>query len=156
MGGPGHVEYFPLAMALVVTQTPDVLEQIDELLTALRRLQDQEVCVEVRFVSVSDAFLERLGMDFTPKEKNEENFERIGVDFGPGGKTDLKPRKCEGPVAKSPAQPAEKPACPDMFKACFLSDKEAAQFMEAVQGDNRTNVMQAPKITVFNGRKAAV
>jgi Flp pilus assembly secretin CpaC len=156
MGGPGHIEYFPLAMALVVNQTPEVQEQIELLLTALRRLQEQEVSVEVRFISVSDAVLERLGMDFAPKGKKEDNVERIGVDFGPNGMTELKPKKCEAPAAKPPGPAAEKPACADGFKTCFLSDKEAFQFMEAVQGDPRSNVMQAPKVTVFNGRTAAV
>jgi hypothetical protein len=127
MGGPGHVEYFPLGMALVVTQTPDVQEQIEQLLTALRRLQEQEVSVEVRFVSVSDAFLERLGLDFPPKGKNEDNLERIGID-----------------------------SCGAPFKTRFLSDKEVVQFMEAAQGDPHTNVVQTPKITVFNGRSAGV
>src|SRR5262249_842814 len=38
-GGSGTVDYFPLGMALVINQTPDVHEQIAELLSALRRLQ---------------------------------------------------------------------------------------------------------------------
>ena len=52
MGGPGHIEYFPLAMALVINQTPDIQEQIAELLAALRRLQEQEVTIEVRFITL--------------------------------------------------------------------------------------------------------
>src|SRR5262249_27734675 len=32
-GGPGQVDYFPLGMALVINQTPDVHEKIAELLT---------------------------------------------------------------------------------------------------------------------------
>jgi Flp pilus assembly secretin CpaC len=156
LGGPGHVEYFPLGMALVVTQSPDVQEQIEELLTALRRLQEQEVSVEVRFVSVSDALLERLDMDFAPKGKNEEKPERIGVDFNYYGKVELKTNKCEAPTPKPANEPAEKPPCADTIKTRFLSDKEVFQFMEAVQGDLHSNVMQAPKITVFNGRSAGL
>jgi type II secretory pathway component GspD/PulD (secretin) len=38
----------------------------------------------------------------------------------------------------------------------FLSDIQVAMFMEAAQGDRRTNVMQAPKITVFNGQTANI
>ena len=29
-------------------------------------------------------------------------------------------------------------------------------FMEAAQGDRRTNVMQAPKLTLFNGQTATI
>src|SRR5262249_53325763 len=63
-GGPGTIDYFPLGMALTINQTPDIQEQVQELLHALRRLQDQEVAVEVRFITISEAFFERIGMDF--------------------------------------------------------------------------------------------
>jgi hypothetical protein len=39
-GGPGSIEYHPSAMALSVWQTPDVQEQVHDLLTALRRLNE--------------------------------------------------------------------------------------------------------------------
>ena len=38
----------------------------------------------------------------------------------------------------------------------FLSDIQVFMFLEAAQGDARTNVMQAPKITVFNGQTATL
>jgi type II secretory pathway component GspD/PulD (secretin) len=38
----------------------------------------------------------------------------------------------------------------------FLSDIQVFLFMEAVQGDVRTNVMQAPKLTLFNGQTATI
>jgi len=34
----------------------------------------------------------------------------------------------------------------------FLSDIQVFLFLEAVQGDTRTNVMQAPKLSLFNGQ----
>src|SRR5262245_16074022 len=40
-GGPGTIQYFPLTMSLVINQTPDVQEQVADLLAALRRQQDQ-------------------------------------------------------------------------------------------------------------------
>src|SRR5205814_3984280 len=51
-GGCGHVQYYPLGMALVVNQAREVQEEVADLLAALRRLQDVEVCVEMRTVSV--------------------------------------------------------------------------------------------------------
>jgi len=50
-GGPGSLQYYPLGMTLVVTQTPEVQEQVADLLAALRRLQEMEVCVEMRIVT---------------------------------------------------------------------------------------------------------
>jgi hypothetical protein len=54
-GGSATVEYFPLGMALVVNQTPAVQEQIADFLAALRRLQDAQVVVEMRLVTVPDS-----------------------------------------------------------------------------------------------------
>src|SRR5262249_39154450 len=38
----------------------------------------------------------------------------------------------------------------------FLSDIQVFLFLEAAQGDQRTNVMQAPKLTLFNGQTATL
>ncbi len=38
----------------------------------------------------------------------------------------------------------------------FLSDIQVFLFMEAVQGDTRSNIMQAPKLTMFNGQTASL
>jgi type II secretory pathway component GspD/PulD (secretin) len=118
-GGRGTIEYFPLSMALVVNQTPDVQEQIAEMLAALRRLQDAEVAVEIRYVSVSENLVERLGT--------------------------LPPAEA-GNAADGPAAP----------HVTFLDDKQLVQLMEGIQGDTRSNVMQAPKLTVANGQAGVI
>ncbi len=71
MGGPGTIDYHPLTMGLVIDQTPDIQEQIVDLLNSLRRLQDQEVALEVRFISISDDFFERIGVDFAMNITNQ-------------------------------------------------------------------------------------
>src|SRR5205085_9744442 len=38
----------------------------------------------------------------------------------------------------------------------FLSDIQVYMFMEAAQGDRRTNVMSAPKLTLFNGQSSTI
>ena len=38
----------------------------------------------------------------------------------------------------------------------FLSDIQVFLFLEAAQGDVRANVMQAPKLTLFNGQTATL
>src|SRR5262249_33242353 len=68
-GGPGTLQYFPRGMALVVCQTADVQEEVADLLSALRRLQDVEVQVEARVVRLPEACWERLA-------------DRLGIDFG--------------------------------------------------------------------------
>jgi hypothetical protein len=110
MGGPGTIDYFPHTMALVINQTPAIVEQVTELLTSLRRLQEQEVAVEVRFLSVTPELAERVFKDCISKENT--------------------------PIS--------------------LNDKQVFRVMETVQGDMRSNVMQAPKMTVFNGQASAL
>ena len=63
---------------LPIRQTQAVHEEIADLLGQLRRLQDLQVTVECRFITVSDNFYERIGIDF--------NFNRpTNVRFGPDG-----------------------------------------------------------------------
>ena len=38
----------------------------------------------------------------------------------------------------------------------FLSDLEVYFFLTAAQGDTRTNILQAPKVTTFNGAPATI
>jgi general secretion pathway protein D len=64
MGGPGTLDYYPMTMTLVVDQTPDVQEQIADLLAALHREMDTEVALEVRLVSVSTDPLATLTANF--------------------------------------------------------------------------------------------
>ena len=65
MGGPGRVEFFDIGSALVVNQTADVIKEVEDLLEALRRLQDLAVAVEIRIVSLSESWYERMGVDFS-------------------------------------------------------------------------------------------
>ena len=63
-GGAGRLQGNENTLSLVIRQTPAVHEQIVELLGQLRKLQDLQVTVEVRFISVTDRFFERIGVDF--------------------------------------------------------------------------------------------
>ena len=64
VGGPGAIESFPTNLSLVISQTQDVHDQIADLLAQLRRLQDLQVTIEVRFITLRDDFFERIGVDF--------------------------------------------------------------------------------------------
>jgi type II secretory pathway component GspD/PulD (secretin) len=103
--GEGKIEYRAKDMSLVVTHTPAVQRKVADLLAALRREQEVNVCLEVRLVSVS-----------------EETFERIGVDFEPK-------------------------------KGASLGQDGLRSVLEIAQGDRRTNIMQAPKVTCFDRQR---
>jgi hypothetical protein len=74
-GGQGIIEYFAPSMALVVSQTPEVHEKINELLASLRRMQDVEVAADVRLVNVTEDCFGNLAEKFAlPREKNDPVF----------------------------------------------------------------------------------
>ncbi|MBV9125712.1 MAG: hypothetical protein JO112_20375, partial [Planctomycetes bacterium] len=182
VGGQATIDYFPLGMALVVTQTPDIQEQIADLLTALRRLQDLEVAVEVRFITLDEAFYERIGVNFSVDVLNKgskatQTLNQLAVTNGnasqvtgpvtvgltPGGSFTS---ALDIPITNSSFGPAIPPfgGFPNAPGAdggislglAFLSDIQVFMFMEAAQADRRTNVMQAPKITLFNGQTSTL
>ncbi len=62
--GEGEIQPFPTNLSLVISQTQGVHEQIADLLEQLRRLQDLQVTIEVRFIRLTDNFFERIGVDF--------------------------------------------------------------------------------------------
>ncbi|HBU37307.1 MAG TPA: hypothetical protein DEB70_05820, partial [Planctomycetaceae bacterium] len=64
VGGPGAVMPFQTNLSLVISQTQEVHEEIADLLDQLRRLQDLQITIEVRFITLDDAFAERIGVDF--------------------------------------------------------------------------------------------
>src|SRR5207302_205505 len=64
-------EFFDIGSALVVNQTADVVSEVQDLLEALRRLQDLAIAVEIRIVSLSESFYERMGIDFSINIKTD-------------------------------------------------------------------------------------
>ncbi|WP_246196174.1 type II secretory pathway, component PulD [Aquisphaera giovannonii] len=61
---PGAIIPFYLSISLIIRHTAEVHEQIADLLRQLRRLQDLQVSIEVRFITVTDNFFEQIGVDF--------------------------------------------------------------------------------------------
>src|SRR5690606_10814013 len=59
-GGSGSIQRSESTLSLVIRQTQRVHDEIRDLLDQLRRLQDLQVTIEVRFISVSDRFFERI------------------------------------------------------------------------------------------------
>jgi type II secretory pathway component GspD/PulD (secretin) len=184
LGGQGTIQYFPLGMGLIVNQTQDIQEQIVDLLQALRRLQDLEVAIEIRLVSVSESFYEFIGLDFDINITTDQGrfepqlitnqFQPFGFvnRFLPDGfVSGLTPAGTFTPDLNIPLKnssfafsppPFGLGGFPGMFGAngglalglAFLSDIQVFMFLEAAQADKRANAMQAPRVTVFNGQFA--
>jgi type II secretory pathway component GspD/PulD (secretin) len=189
-GGAGKVEFYDIGSALVVNQTADVIQEVADLLEALRRLQDLAVAVEVRIVSLAESFFERMGVDFsvnikTDTTKFEPNLTGPG-GLGPGT---FRPQPFLNDINNKGVTVGLTPAgtfTPDLdvpiratsfnraipgfgnfpnnpgnnggisLGLAFLNDIQVFTFMEIAQGDQRSNIMQAPKVTLFNGQTASL
>jgi general secretion pathway protein D len=211
-GGNGAIRPFDTNLSLVVSQTQEVHEEIADLLEQLRRLQDLQVTIEVRFISLNDTFFERIGVDFdfniqtgvnqplnmtaVPNQGNGSNNPAVyGITASPGGRSQTIGLDNSGNpgVALSPnavgttgtnfgnatgggnffsipfrqnsfgaATVPQLPGLPNAatsaaeFGFAILSDIEAYFLIQAAQGNTRSNVLQAPKVTLFNGQNAFV
>jgi general secretion pathway protein D len=191
VGGPGRVSRFEQNLSLVISQTQDVHEQIADLLSQLRRLQDLQVTIEVRFISLNDNFFERIGVDFDfdIDDDSDRPFQVFGqrdTNASSGGTfnsdhpRNVQDRDHGRSVTVGMTAPGVYSADLDIpFRQgsfdlaipqfggfvptagasvgfAILSDLEAWFFINAAQGDRRSNVMQAPKVTLFNGQAAII
>ncbi len=62
--GEGTIQAYPANLSLVVNNTQEVQDQIVDLLKKLRELNDVQIVIEVRFITLNDDFFERVGVDF--------------------------------------------------------------------------------------------
>ncbi|HEY3394409.1 MAG TPA: hypothetical protein VGK58_16970 [Lacipirellulaceae bacterium] len=179
-GGEAETRPFPTNLSLVISQTQQVHEEIADLLEQLRRLQDLQVTIEVRFIRLNDRFFERIGIDF---DMNIEDRTIGTADLVPGfpyepGRQSAVVGFQQSVLPTNPfpnytadldipfRQPSFDLAVPPVFSGfggqaasfgfAILSDIEAYFLIEAAQGDQRTNILNAPKVTLFNGQQAFV
>lgn len=198
VGGSGAISPFRGNLSLVISNTEEVHDQIRDLLDQLRRLQDLQVTVEVRFITLSDEFFERIGIDFDfdinsnidkpfqifgrtdpsssttyqtppftanggpPRDTQDRNLTRsesvsVGLSAPNIFSTDMDiPFRQNSFALAVPQFGGFDPTAGASFGFAILSDIETYFFLNAAQGDRRTNVLQAPKVTLFNGQQASV
>jgi type II secretory pathway component GspD/PulD (secretin) len=180
LGGEGSIEYYPIGLALVINQSPEVIEEVERLLESLRRLQDLEVSIEVKVVSLAETFYERIGVDFAMGIPT--NAKPVGGPTTGNTISGISDRNFSGnviglQVPRVPTPDLDIPIRATSFARAvppfggfnnsfadggislglaFLSDIQVQMFLEAAQGDTRTNVMQAPKLTALNGTSASM
>ncbi len=172
--GDGTLQAFVPNLSLIVSQTQEVQDQIQDLLVQLRELNDVQIVVEVRFVSLSDNFFERIGVDFDfslndnsglnpaaiPEQLNGQPSAAVGLtnsDAGPVFTPDLDVQFRQGSFASTaPFFGGFDPASAASFGFAILSDIEVFFLINAAKGDQRTNITQAPTVTMFNGQVASV
>ena len=152
MGGAGILQYYPLGMALVVNQTRAVHDEIRDMLNALRPLQEVEVAVELRLVSMRSS----VAVDLKALTHRDEPDSQWATD--PNERIEQMLNASEDlPIIRFwLKQGAEQAAAPKAKTVGILSQKQLAAWLNLAQGDNGTNIMHAPKVTIFNGQHAGV
>lgn len=166
LGGPSSMSPYPQNLSLVISTTSDVHDQIADLLESLRRLQNLQITIEVRFITLSDTFAEQIGVDFQvqfddraqtlPTDSGGPSVV-IGWDGVNGVPTpDLDITLNNQSFGLAPPFGAETVTNASTIGFAILSDIEAFFFLQAAQADNRNNVMQAPKVTLFDGQLATI
>jgi general secretion pathway protein D len=173
VGGPGSISPVTNNLSLVISQTEEVHQAIADLLEQLRRNQDLQVTIEVRFITLNDNFFERIGVDFqfnivnsaTGNPNGAGNLrEVVGLETqagnAPSGNAPNFAPNLELPFRQNSFNLATpqfgQPVDVASFGFAILSDMEAYLLVNAAQGDRRSNVLQAPKVTLFNGQTATV
>ncbi len=167
-GGSSTITPFAGNLSLVVSAPQTTHEKLADLLASLRRLQDLQVTIEVRFVTLNDNFFERMGVDFDfkiddnnrgiPQEDQgksvtvgmQQNFASALV---PTADLDLTFTQDNFTVTPPFGGPPTNAA---NFGFAILSDIEMFFFLTAAQGDTRTSVLQAPRVTMFDGQQASI
>ena len=184
-GGAGKLNYYDIGGALVVNQTADVIADVQQLLESLRRLQEVSVSIEIRVMSLSESFFERIGVDFAMNIKTKQrgsqfeqslttgqfapepfinsiNTNNVTVGYNPtqGGFTpdlNVPIRTNSYGLGVPPFGGYPGPGNGGLgVGLAFLNDIQVFMFMEAAAGDRRVSTMQAPKVTLFNGQTASV
>ena len=166
LGGPSTMAPYPQNLSLVISTTSDVHDQIADLLESLRALQNLQITIEVRFITLSDTFFEQIGVDFDVQfddnvqsipDDDSGSAVTIGFDGISGLPTpDLDIRFENNSFGVTSPFGAPDAGSISSIGFAILSDIEAFFFLQAAQGDNRNNVMQAPKVTLFDGQFASI
>lgn len=172
-GGPAGatITEFRNTNSLVIRNTQEVHNQIQTLLKRLRELQDVQIVIETRFISLSDSFFERIGVDFDFQIDDNSGFDQNTLgSLDDGGRSVTVGRLGDGNLTLPAdldipfSQDSFSEAIPQFggfgsaanFGFAILSDIEVFFLIQAANGDQRSNIMTAPKITLFNGQFGSV
>lgn len=122
VGGNGSIQPHAASQSLVIRQTSQTHQRIEDLFTELRRQQDFQISLEMHF-------LENVPEDF---------WEQIGLDLDKQKTARQQPQN-NGPL-----------------EGIILTDKEVALLLNEAQNNARTNLIQAPQVTLLNAQTAGV
>jgi len=180
MDGDAFMDMHYATQSLAIRQTEEVHAQIEDLLNQIRKMNDLQIAVEVRYITLSDSFFERMGTSFDMVFRNDGAFGRISQSTNTftdsaGNQVQTTTSRGNNVVVglRAPGEfsvDASVPLYQDSFGLAIptfggynpaagistgfalLSDIETYFFISAAQGCVRSSVMEAPKVMLQNGQ----
>ena len=154
---------------LIVTQTPENQRQLLRLLEQLRETRAIQVTIEARFLTVSQNYLEDIGVDFDFAFNFQNNGRRtfspivvsqgqIGDNIGganPANNLTAVPSTgVPGGIGTGLSASEFVPALETGFT--YLDDFQVNLLLRATQASRNSSIVTAPRVTLFNGQRAFV
>ena len=142
---------------LVITQTPNNLEAVSGLLRQLRETRSVEISIDTRFLYVTTGFLNDFGFSWSLGFNG--NF------FGSGTSTQPLTIANNTSTYTAPASTGVPNSIGDTFKPAspslgisggILSNYQLSLLLNATQIDSRNTLLEAPRVTLFNGQRATM
>lgn len=144
---------------LVVSQTPQVHEQIQKLLMVdLRESLGHQVSIEARFLFVTENFLEDIGLDMSVNIPPFGSFGRMSFQQGSYAYSAPTTTGIPGSLA---ASAASNPAVNldggvDYGNTNIIDDLSLSFFLRATQAHRDAKMLTAPRVTVLSGERATI
>lgn len=140
---------------LIVTQTPENHRQLVNLLEQLRETRAIQVTIEARFLTVQRNYLEDVGVDlnflFNLNSSWSKNFGTIPITT-PSSTFVMNPTTgVTGSIGGGTTTPTGLTTA-----ATYLDDFQVQLTLRAVEASVNSTLVDAPRITLFNGQRAYV
>ena len=137
---------------LIVTQTPENQHSLMNLLEQLREQRAIQVTVETRFLTIQRNFLEDVGLDlnfiFNLNSAWSNKLSTIAVNNPSSSFT-------QGPITSVPGTIGNT-ASSLTTSATYLDDFQVQLLLRATQAQQTSTIVQAPRLTLYNGQRAYV
>jgi general secretion pathway protein D len=181
-GGPYNIRPYASNLSLVISAPQEIHDEVQSLMKKLRELNDVQIVIEVRFLTLNENFFEKIGIDFdfainddtgltlgqATSDRLPGNRSRVVGRIEPDlGNTsinsytptqDLDLRFTQGNFSAAVPQFGGTfvPGTAGNFGFAILSDIEVFFLIQAAKQDNRSVITQAPTVTMFNGQGASI
>ncbi len=151
---------------LVITQTPGNLEKVSGLLKQLRETRSVEISIDARFLYVTTGFLNDFGFTWSLGFAN-----MFGSNIGQVGGVGTNNPNISGPVSitnnSSTYATPQTTGVPNSIGGTYatpslslaggiLSNYQLNLLLNATEINKRNTLLEAPRITLFNGQRATM